>query len=163
MDKQKMKHHQLPSYLYLGKIRCAVSYDGQIQTCSFCTEQGHKFKECPKRMQASTSNTHGQDSQTTTPQIPELDEEKPAPAPKERRKGTSNFAETDELRLGATNERSHNAERSDSNERPLEQQENRGSKRKDISGDSNENQEKPETQRCKNDYPLYDFSGLPLG
>ena len=95
-----------------------------------------------------------------------------------QRKSQSALAETIELLRGAKGESTKDAERSrakaglpleespelDSDERPSEQKENenRGNKRKDISGDSNGNQEKPEKQRSKNDHLLYDFSGLPL-
>ena len=81
VNKKTMERYQLPSYLYLGKLRCAVSYNGQIQTCSYCTEQGHKFKECPKRIQVDNNSACERDIPMTTAQNEESDVERTTPSP----------------------------------------------------------------------------------
>ena len=135
--------------MYLGKIRCAVSYDGQVQTCSYCSEQGQKYKKCPKRKQASTEITDEQNPPTTTSQISELVKENKSAHNAERSRPT------------AGNPPKESSKR-DFNELTEEQQENRGNKRKDISGDSNEDQEKPETRSDKNDHLKFVFTRMPL-
>ncbi|CAK8691987.1 unnamed protein product [Clavelina lepadiformis] len=179
VNKKTLERHQLPSYLYLGKIRCAVSYFGQIQTCSYCTEQGHKFKECPNRIQVENNSAGERDIPMTTAQNVESDGEGSTPSPSENHKEVSAHAETNEPRRGAKGTSARGARKSrektglpleenqelDSDERPSEREENesRGNKRKDISGDSNGNQENPEKQRSKHDHPSYDLSALPIG
>ncbi|CAK8691494.1 unnamed protein product [Clavelina lepadiformis] len=111
--------------------------------------KGHKFKECPKRKQANTDITDEQSPPTTTSQISELVEEN---------KSTDN---AERSRPTARNPPKKSSKR-DFNELTSEQQENRGNKRKDISGDSNENQKKPETQSCKNDHLPFHFTRMPL-
>ena len=172
VNKETMKRHQLPSYLYLGKIRCAVSYNGQIQTCSYCTEQGHKFKECPKRCQENTNNPAGHDVPMTTARFLKSDEEEPSPSPNENHKEAPDHAEKQEPRRGGksgqaarksrakTELSSEESQEPDSDERPSERKEieSRGNKRKNISGDSNEDKEKTEVRRDGNCNCKYDFS-----
>ncbi|CAK8673490.1 unnamed protein product [Clavelina lepadiformis] len=80
-----MKDNQLPSYLYLRKMRCAVSYDGQIQTCSLCTEQGHKYRECPYRSKSDTDNPDVKESPTSTTEQSDLEEKELTHPTKESR------------------------------------------------------------------------------
>ncbi|CAK8689753.1 unnamed protein product [Clavelina lepadiformis] len=174
----------LSSYLYLGKIRCAVSYDGQIETCSFCTEQGHKFRDCPKRMRTGDRDADNQDVPMTTTRNVESEEEKPEPPPSESQKVFSALAETIELlrekstkdkeksRTGAepSLEKSPELEPDErASERPLErdQSETRGNKRKNISGNSDDQpaeereQEQPEKRGFMDGQIPFDASSFP--
>ncbi|CAK8676236.1 unnamed protein product [Clavelina lepadiformis] len=99
--------------------------------------------------------------------------------PSESRKVFSALAETIELLRGAKGESTKDAERSrakaglpleespepDSDERPSEREESegRGNKRKNISRDSDENQEKTEVRRYRDEHRKYDFSSLAPG
>ncbi|CAK8684224.1 unnamed protein product, partial [Clavelina lepadiformis] len=164
VNKKTMERHQLPSYLYLGKIRCA--------------NRDTNLKNAPKRSQADTNNPVGQDLPMTTAQNLESDEEEPSPSPSENHKEVSAHAETDEQRRAK--ERSGWRERRsrakmepqseespelDSDERPSEREESesRGNKRKNISGDSNEDKEKTEVRREGNGNCKYDFSDWAFG
>ncbi|CAK8682105.1 unnamed protein product [Clavelina lepadiformis] len=156
VNKKTLERHQLPSYLYLGKIRCA---------------------ECPKRRREGERDER--DTPMTTAQTVKADGEGSPPSPSENHKEVSAHAETNEPRRGAKGTSARGARKSraktglpleenqelDSDERPSEREENesRGNKRKDISGDSNGNQENPEKQRSKHDHPSYDLSALPIG
>ncbi|CAK8684296.1 unnamed protein product [Clavelina lepadiformis] len=159
VNKETMERNQLPSYLYLGKIRCAVSYNGQIQTCSFCTEQGHKFRDCPKRMRIGNSDADKQDVPMTTTRNVESEEEEPAPPLSERTIKLLREKSTKDTEKSRAGELLEGSLKLDSNEQSPEQQKNRGNKRKDISGDSTENQE---NQKSKIDHMPYDFTELPL-
>ncbi|XP_076807489.1 uncharacterized protein LOC143450717 [Clavelina lepadiformis] len=175
VNKKTMERHQLPSYLYLGKIRCAVSYNGQIQTCSYCTEQGHKFKECPKRCQENTNNPAGHDVPMTTARILKSDEE-PSPSPNENHKEAPDHTEKQEPRREGKSGRtarksraktelsSEKSQEPDSDEQPSEREESesRGNKRKNISGESKEDQEKTEVQRGGDCDRIYDLSSRRL-
>ncbi|CAK8687256.1 unnamed protein product [Clavelina lepadiformis] len=159
VNKKTMERHQHPSYLYLGKLRCAVSYNGQISTCSYCTEQGHKFKECPNRIQPSTDNTTKQELPKTPTRAIDPDDERPATPPNESSTVDHAASETKELRRGTERESAKDAKKSrpttenpqensrepDSYEGSSEREhsESRGNKRKNISGESDEQQEEP--------------------
>ncbi|XP_076821907.1 uncharacterized protein LOC143468519 isoform X1 [Clavelina lepadiformis] len=176
VNKKTLERHQLPSYLYLGKIRCAVSYFGQIQTCSFCTEQGHKFKECPKRRREDERNER--DIPMTTAQTVKADGEGSPPPPSDSKKIFSALAGTIELlrgkytkdteksRAGAETplEESPQLDPDErSSERPLErdQSDSRGNKRKNRKGESDEQPEEPEAQGFMDGQIPYDASDLP--
>ncbi|CAK8673130.1 unnamed protein product [Clavelina lepadiformis] len=45
----------------MGKMHLAVIYKGQVQNCSFCSEPGHKYKECPNRLQENTDNSNNEE------------------------------------------------------------------------------------------------------
>ncbi|CAK8686051.1 unnamed protein product [Clavelina lepadiformis] len=176
VKKETMERHQLPSYLYLEKIRCAVSYNGQIETCSFCTEQGHKFRDCPKRMRTGNRDADNQDVPMTTTRNVESEEEEPAPPPSESKKVFSALAETIELlrekstkdmeksRTGAEPPLKKSPEL-EPDERPSERREteSRGDKRKNISGSSNDDKEKTEVRRLWNENRTFDFSSWTPG
>ncbi|CAK8678898.1 unnamed protein product [Clavelina lepadiformis] len=97
------------------RMRCAVSYDGQIQTCSLCTEQGHKYRECPDRPKSDTNNSDVKDSPTSTTEQSNLDENELTYPTKESHEVTTNTVETIPAagapRMRAKDKRAKNVER----------------------------------------------------
>ena len=110
----------------------------------------------PKRCQENTNNPAGQDVPMTTARILKSDEEEPSPSPNENHKEAPDHAGKQEPRRGGksgqaarksrakTELSSEKSQEPDSDEQPSEREESesRGNKRKNISGESNEDQEK---------------------
>ena len=44
-----MEENRIPSYLFFGKYKFRVRYQGQKTTCGYCVEEDHTERECQKR------------------------------------------------------------------------------------------------------------------
>ena len=49
LEKKDLDYNLIPSYLYFGKYRFPVSYEGQRQTCGFCVETSHHERDCERK------------------------------------------------------------------------------------------------------------------
>ena len=51
LQRRDLEVKPIPSYLYFGKYKFAVKYEGQDNTCAYCAENGHTEKQCPQKQQ----------------------------------------------------------------------------------------------------------------
>ena len=49
MDREKLQQNPIPSYLYFGKYKFRIRYQGQSTTCGYCAENDHLERDCPKK------------------------------------------------------------------------------------------------------------------
>ena len=51
LQRRVLEVKPIPSYLYFGKYKFVVKYEGQDNTCAYCAETGHTEKQCPQKQQ----------------------------------------------------------------------------------------------------------------
>ena len=49
LEREKLEEHPIPSYLYFGKYKFCVRYQGQKNTCGYCAEDDHVERDCHKK------------------------------------------------------------------------------------------------------------------
>ena len=48
-EREKLEENPIPSYLYFGKYKFHVRYQGQKSTCGYCAENDHVEGDCQKK------------------------------------------------------------------------------------------------------------------
>ena len=54
LQRKDLETKPIPSYLYFGKYKFSVKYEGQDNTCAYCAEIGDTERECPQKQQIKT-------------------------------------------------------------------------------------------------------------
>ena len=49
LEREKLEENPIPSYLFFGKYKFRVRYQGQKTTCGYCAEEDHTERECQKK------------------------------------------------------------------------------------------------------------------
>ena len=49
LEREKLEENPIPSYLYFGKYKFRVRYQGQKTTCGYCAEGDHVKRDCQKK------------------------------------------------------------------------------------------------------------------
>ena len=49
LQREKLEENPIPSYLYFGKYKFGVRYQGQKTTCGYCAEDNHVERDCQKK------------------------------------------------------------------------------------------------------------------
>ena len=49
LEREKLEENPIPSYLFFGKYKFRVRYQGQKTTCGYCAEEDHTKRECQKK------------------------------------------------------------------------------------------------------------------
>ena len=49
LEREKLNENAIPSYLYFGKYKFRVRYQGQKTTCGYCAEDDHVERDCQKK------------------------------------------------------------------------------------------------------------------
>ena len=49
LERKKLEENPTPSYLFFGKYKFRVRYQGQKTTCGYCAEEDHTERECQKK------------------------------------------------------------------------------------------------------------------
>ena len=49
LQREKLEENPIPSYLFFGKYKFRVRYQGQKTTCGYCAEEDHTERECQKK------------------------------------------------------------------------------------------------------------------
>ena len=49
LEREKLEENPIPSYLFFGRYKFRVRYQGQKTTCGYCAEEDHTERECPKK------------------------------------------------------------------------------------------------------------------
>ena len=49
LEREKLEEHLIPSYLFFGKYKFRVRYQGQKTTCGYCAEDDHIERDCQKK------------------------------------------------------------------------------------------------------------------
>ena len=49
LQREKLEENPIRSYLFFGKYKFRVRYQGQKTTCSYCAEEDHTERECPEK------------------------------------------------------------------------------------------------------------------
>ena len=49
LEREKLEENPIPSYLYFGKYKFRVRYQGQKTTCGYCAEDDHVERDCQKK------------------------------------------------------------------------------------------------------------------
>ena len=49
LEREKLEEHPIPSYLFFGKCKFRVRYQGQKTTCGYCAEDDHIERDCQKK------------------------------------------------------------------------------------------------------------------
>ena len=54
LERKNLENNPIPSFLFFGKYKFLVKYEGQKQTCGFCAKSGHNEKDCERKHQLKT-------------------------------------------------------------------------------------------------------------
>ena len=49
LEREKLEENPIPSYLYFGKYKFRIRYQGQKSTCGYCAEDDHVERDCQKK------------------------------------------------------------------------------------------------------------------
>ena len=49
LEREKLDENPIPSYLYFGKYKFRIRYQGQKTTCGYCAEDDHVERDCQKK------------------------------------------------------------------------------------------------------------------
>ena len=49
LERKKLEENPIPSYLYFGKYKFRIRYQGQKTTCGYCAEDDHVERDCQKK------------------------------------------------------------------------------------------------------------------
>ena len=49
LEREKLEENPIPSYLFFGKYKFRVRYQGQKTTCGYCAEDDHIERDCQKK------------------------------------------------------------------------------------------------------------------
>ena len=49
LEREKLEENPIPSYLYFGKYKFRIRYQGQKTTCGYCAENDHVERDCQKK------------------------------------------------------------------------------------------------------------------
>ena len=49
LEREKLEENPIPSYLFFGRYKFRVRYQGQKTTCGYCAEEDHTERECQKK------------------------------------------------------------------------------------------------------------------
>ena len=49
LQREKLEENPIPSYLFFGKYKFRVRYQGQKTTCGYCAKEDHTERECQKK------------------------------------------------------------------------------------------------------------------
>ena len=116
LEREKLEENPIPSYLFFGKYKFRVRYQGQKTTCGYCAEEDHTERECQKKanMRVLAKTTRLQKKMPKSPTENENSLTLPEPLPT-----TEEAAKSFERDQPQKKKRENDDEKTEANKRPL--------------------------------------------
>ena len=125
LERKKLEENPIPSYLYFGKYKFRVRYQGQKTTCGYCAEDDHVERDCQKkanlRVLAKTTRLQRRMPKSPTEADNLPTQREPKPTQEEAAKAFERQTKTSEEEISKKNKKEDPPEKQEKepNKRPL--------------------------------------------